>query len=190
MVDLGSQNSSPATSPATYQATSNDEDSNGCSPSLSPLPLGTDGIPKASTTGHRRPKVFKHTRDKPAVTYTRFDHGKIECRRSSDSEPSSTTIIRHERRRSLSRTLGRKQVEAARAATPTSSVTSPATSQSNSQLPSPGSVTPTCPLSQPASPATLLLVVQQHSVSDESKESDGSVNKGNFSFSVYHCDEC
>lgn len=173
LLTVGSQNSSPVTSPATFQASSNDED--GC-PS-SPSQLGTDGMP-------RRTKLLKHNRGQPAVTYTRFDHGNVGYRRSSDSEPSSTTVVikQTKRQRSLSKVLGRKQVAAARTATPTSSVSSPTTSQSSNQALSPASVTPTCPSSQPTSPATTLLIVQQAPVSGESKNNDGPVNKSNFCY--------
>ena len=123
--------------------------------------------------------MLKHNRGKPVVTYTRFDHGNVGCRRSSDSEPSSTTVVikQTKRQRSLGKVLGRKQVAAARTATPTSSVSSPTTSQSSPQASSPASVTPTCPSSQPASPATTLLIVQQPPVSGESTNNEGPVNK-------------
>ena len=180
MFTVGSQNSSPVTSPVTFQASSNDEDRSPSSPSQ----LGADGIP-------RRTKLLKHNRgnrDQPAVTYTRFDHGNVGYRRSSDSEPSSTTVLvkQTKRQRSLGKVLGRKQVAAARTATPTSSVSSPTTSQSSPQASSPASVTPTCPSSQPASPATTLLIVQKPLVSSESTNNDGQGNKSiNAHFRMY-----
>ena len=117
----GSQNSSPATSPATFQASSAEDDSNNGvsldeSGSSGTVPAGgaTVGGKRPTSGGqqHNKSKILKRN-DKPRVTVVRKDHGSMEYRRVGDGH----AVVRPSHRRSFSRKQAlAKQAAAAAAA--------------------------------------------------------------------------
>lgn len=122
----GSQNSSPATSPATFQASSTEEDSNG---------LVTPGDGELAPSGNSRKsssrsKILKRN-VKPRMVMVRKDHGGMEYRRMSDGE-GGPAVIRSDRR-PLAKRLANKQAANALAAAAAAAATLPTGSSSPGQ---------------------------------------------------------
>ncbi|KZS10908.1 Uncharacterized protein APZ42_024539 [Daphnia magna] len=128
---LGSQNSSPVTSPATFQASSTDEDSNGLVTS-GDGDLALSGGPRKTS----KSKILKRN-IKPRMVMVRKDHGGMEYRRMSDGE-GGPAVIRNDRR-TLGKRLANKQAAiaavAAGAATDCINSPSPAQPESRETLP-------------------------------------------------------
>ena len=130
----GSQNSSPANSPATFQASSAEEDSSGppfpasaaALTSASAMTSGATSSASASAAFHaaKKSKILKRS-EKPRVVLVRNDHGVMEYRRASGvggsgagSDGRGPQIIRTVgHRRNLSKRLLTKQAAAAASAT-------------------------------------------------------------------------
>ncbi|XP_046636432.1 mucin-17-like isoform X4 [Daphnia pulicaria] len=147
---LGSQNSSPATSPATFQASSTEEDSNGLvTPGDGDLPPPGGNSRKLSKS-----KILKRN-VKPRMVLVRKDHGGMEYRRMSDGE-GGPAVIRNDRR-TLGKRLASKQVAVAAAAvaaatisTSSSSPVQPESRTCSPCAPSPISLQPISDDSEPA----------------------------------------
>ncbi|XP_059353017.1 mucin-5AC-like [Daphnia carinata] len=136
---LGSQNSSPVTSPATFQASSTDEDSNGLVTSGDGDLAPSGGLRKTSKS-----KILKRNM-KPRMVMVRKDHGGMEYRRMSDGE-GGPAVIRNDRR-SLGKRLANKQaaIAAVAAGAATACISSLSPAQPESHETSPNAQSPPSP---------------------------------------------
>ncbi|KAI9563042.1 hypothetical protein GHT06_010499 [Daphnia sinensis] len=133
---LGSQNSSPVTSPATFQASSTDEDSNGLVTS-GDGELALSGAPRKTS----KSKILKRN-IKPRMVMVRKDHGGMEYRRMSDGE-GGPAVIRNDRR-TLGKKLANKQavIAAVAAGDATACISSSSPAQPESRETSPTAQSP------------------------------------------------